>query len=142
MAAKRKMAIDYGRSRVGVAISDTLGITARGIETIDRKNTNFQSVMDRIEELCKAHDVDTIIVGLPRRTDGRESEAEDSARYMASRIEESISAKVILLDERYTTVIAHRIMKETGVKKNKKKGITDQIAAEILLQDYLNHCTK
>jgi putative Holliday junction resolvase len=61
---------------------------------------------------------------------------------MASQIEINVDAKVIMRDERYTTVIANRIMRETGVKQSKKKGMVDQIAAEILLQDYLNHCIK
>jgi len=139
---KRIMAVDYGRSRVGIAVSDPLGITARGIETIDRRTANFGAVMDRIKLLCKEFDVETVIVGLPRRTDGKESESEDSARYMASQIEINVDDKVIMRDERYTTVIANRIMRETGVKQSKKKGMVDQIAAEILLQDYLNHCIK
>jgi len=138
----RKMAIDYGSSRMGIAISDPLGITARGIETINWDGEKDEYLINRIIELANEYKVDLIIVGLPRRTDGKESESENNAKKLAEKIKEKISIEVILRDERFTTVIAHKIMRETGVKQSKKKGITDQIAAEILLQDYLNHCKK
>ncbi len=136
----RKMGIDYGSVRIGVAVSDPLGITARGIETIRWNGRDMDWAVARIAELCREYQVDTVIVGLPRRTDGKESPSEQNARLLAGRIEASFHAKVVLKDERYTTVMANRIMTETGVKASKKRAVVDQIAAEIILQDYLDHC--
>jgi len=138
----RKMGIDYGSKRIGIAISDPLGITARGIETISWDGVKQEYAINRIKELSVQYDVDLVIVGLPKRTDGKFSESEENAKSLANLLEEIIDAKVIMRDERYTTVIANRIMRETNLKNSKKKGIVDQIAAEILLQDYLNHCIK
>ena len=137
---KRKMAIDYGTVRIGIAISDPLGITARGIETIRWNGKDPEWAINRILTLCGENQVDTVIVGLPRRTDAKECTAEQNARLFAERIEKATGIKVILKDERYTTVIANRIMRETGVRQTKRREIVDQIAAEIILQDYLNHC--
>ena len=139
---KRKMGIDYGTNRIGIAISDPLGITARGIETINWDGIKQEYALNRIKELSIQYEVDLVVVGLPKRTDGKYSESEENAKVLANLLEKILEAKVIMRDERYTTVIANRIMRETNVKKSKKKGITDQIAAEILLQDYLNHCIK
>ena len=137
---KRKMGIDYGRARIGIAVSDTLGITARGIETINWDGVKSDYFYERIKDLCEEYEVDTVIVGLPRRTDGKTGEIECEARQFASRIGETTGVKVVLSDERYTTSIARRIMKETGMKDSLKKKNIDRMAAEIILQDYLNYC--
>ena len=79
MTMTRKMGIDYGSVRIGVAISDPLGITARGIETIRWNGRDMEWAIDRIAALCSENQVDTIIVGLPRRTDGKESPSEQNA---------------------------------------------------------------
>ncbi len=136
----RKMGIDYGSVRIGIAISDPLGITARGIETIRWNGRDMDWAIRRIAQLCAENQVDTVIVGLPRRTDGKESPSEQNATLLAKRVEETAKVSVILKDERYTTVLANRIMCETGVKQSKKKLVVDQIAAEIILQDFLDHC--
>lgn len=140
MTMTRKMGIDYGSARIGIAISDPLGITARGIETIRWNGIDMDWAIGRIAELCAEHQVETVIVGLPRRTDGKESLSEQNAKILAQRVEETARVNVILRDERYTTVLANRIMQETGIRQSKKKAVVDQIAAEIILQDYLNHC--
>jgi len=136
----RKMGIDYGTVRIGVAVSDPLGITARGIETIRWNGRDMDWAVARIAELCREYMVDAVVVGLPRRTDGKDSPSEQNAAVLAKRIEAVVAAKVVLKDERYTTVMANRIMTETGMKTSKKRAVVDQIAAEIILQDYLDHC--
>lgn len=140
MTMTRKMGIDYGSVRIGIAISDPLGITARGIETIRWNGIDMDWAIARIAALCAAHGVETVIVGLPRRTDGKESPSESNAKILAKRVEETAHVDVILKDERYTTVLANRIMQETGMRQSKKRAVVDQIAAEIILQDHLNHC--
>lgn len=139
---KRKMAVDYGVSRIGIAISDPLGITARGLETINRKSLRYEASLERIKTLCDEYQVDLIIVGLPRRTDGKEGDSENNAKAFAETLKQLTGIEMIMRDERYTTVIAHQIMRETGGKRAKKHGMTDQLAAEILLQEYLNHCIR
>ncbi len=136
----RKIGIDYGTVRIGVAVSDPLGIAARGIETIRWNGQDMDWAVARIAALCAEYKADTVVVGLPRRTDGKEGPSDQNARLLARRIEESAPVRVVLQDERYTTVLAHRIMQETGMRRDKKKSVVDQIAAEILLQDYLDHC--
>jgi putative holliday junction resolvase len=140
MNNKRKMAIDYGGVRIGIAVSDPLGITARGIETLHRKSQRTDWVLKRIKALCDEFDVDLIIVGLPRRTDGKPGDAVNEVKEFAAALEEVTGLPLIMRDERYTTVIARRIMRDTGGRRSKVKGMADQLAAEILLQDYLDHC--
>ncbi len=134
---KRVLAIDYGTVRVGIAISDPLRIIARGLETIDRKGDD-EGVILRIKELVQEYQVDTIILGLPLRTDDLPGERELATRAFAAQIEDMLGITPILQDERYTTIIAEEIMSKTAVKEKRRKAIVDQIAAEIILQDYLN----
>ena len=134
------MGIDYGTVRIGIAVSDPLGITARGIETIRWNGRDMEWAISRIAELCKEYQIDTIVVGLPRRTDGKAGPSGQNAALLAKRIEETGQAEVILKDERYTTVLANRIMTETGIRQSRKRAVVDQIAAEIILQDFLDHC--
>ncbi len=142
MIMGRSMGIDYGSRRVGVALSDPLGILASGLETIQRRGEDDLAVIRRIAELCAAHEVKRIILGLPRRTDGKSGEAEASARDFAAGLAEATGLEVIFADERYTTVLAGRIMREAGIKRDKRRTLVDQIAAEIILQDWLDQNRK
>jgi putative Holliday junction resolvase len=138
----RSMGIDYGSRRVGIALSDPMGILASGLETIQRRGEDDLAVIRRIVELCAAHEVKRIILGLPRRTDGKSGEAEQSARDFAAGLAEATGLEVIFADERYTTVMAGRIMQEAGIKRGKRRELVDQIAAEIILQDWLDQKRK
>ncbi len=139
---KRTMGIDYGQRRVGIAISDPLGILASGLESISWGGKNQEPLLERIAELCLHYDVDLIILGLPKRTDGRSGLAEEETREFAAKLEEKTGLEVIFADERYTTVLANRIMQETNVKRCRQRSIVDQIAAEIILQDWLDKMRK
>ncbi|NLB08413.1 MAG: Holliday junction resolvase RuvX [Clostridiales bacterium] len=142
MTMGRIMGIDYGSRRMGIALSDPLGLLASGLETIQRRGEDDSSVIRRIAELCTAHEVKRIILGLPRRTDGKSGEAERSARDFAAGLAEATGLEVIFADERYTTVLAGRIMREAGIKRDKRRALVDQIAAEIILQDWLDQNRK
>lgn len=135
---QRVLGIDYGTRRVGVAISDPLRLFARRLTTIHRKANDGGALVDQVLELVKQNDVDTIVVGLPSRTDGRESEIKNEASAFAESLQQASSCHVELFDERYTSVLAERVLVETNHKKRKDKGIVDQVAAEILLQDWLD----
>lgn len=131
------MGIDYGTVRIGIAVSDPLGITATGVETIRVKPKRPEEAFERILELIEAYEIGTVVVGLPRRTDRREGESEREARALAARLEERLDVPVILQDERFTSVIANRILRDSTVKKDKKRDVVDQVAAEVILREYL-----
>lgn len=133
----RILGIDYGSVRVGLALSDPLGLIATGIGHIYRKNRDMESVAAEIADLCARENVSQIVLGLPGRTDGKTGEKELEVREFAGILAEKTGLTPELFDERFTTVIAHRIMRDTEVKRHKKRDIVDQVAAEILLSDYL-----
>lgn len=138
---KRVLGIDYGTRRVGIAISDPLRLIARRLETVTRSHDDAPGPVDHVVSLCREHDVDTIVVGLPLRTDGRESPIAEEAVSFADALREKTGLTVEMYDERYTSQIAGRVMVETGVGKRGKKRdkeLVDRLAAEILLQGWLD----
>ncbi len=134
----RYMAVDYGSVRVGVAVSDPLGMIARGLTTLAVKGQSSDQIAASLADLVREQGVGTVVVGLPRRTDNRPGEAEEKARALAAALENLVDIPVVLQDERFTTVIAHRILNEGTVKAGKKRAVVDQVAAEVILTDYLN----
>jgi len=136
----RVMAVDYGTRRVGVALSDTLGITASGYETISWNGKDDTLLLQRLQEIICQKSVTKVILGLPRRTDAVAGVSEDSARKLGESIGSVSDVEVIYWDERYTTVIASRYLQETGVTRDRKKKIIDQVAAEVILREYLESC--
>lgn len=135
------MGIDYGDSRIGVAISDALMYTAQGIETI-KWSRGIEEPLKRIFELVEEYKVKKIVVGFPKNMNGtvgpRGEKSIEFAELLKKRIKD---IEVILWDERLTTVAANRTMREMGVKRNKKKKLVDQIAAVYILQGYLDSQT-
>ncbi len=140
MAARgRSLGIDFGLSRVGLAMSDPMGILASALETLNWDGQEDAWIKARIVELCRKHDIVRIVLGLPRRTDGKESRTEILARRFGSDLEALCHLPVIYKDERFTTVLASRILNESSLKGSKqKRKVIDQVAAVIILQDYLD----
>lgn len=136
------MGIDFGLVRVGVAVSDPLGILARGLETIYWNGQDTDQLYNRLIRLIHVEQVRGIIMGMPRRTDGKESDLSGHIRDLAEILKKETGIPVLLRDERYTTVIASRMLRERGLRSHEQKGILDQAAASILLQEYLDHCRK
>lgn len=134
---KRFLGIDYGTIRIGLAISDPLGMIASGFKLLNHKGKDMTEIAQEIKQIVEEKDVSDIVLGLPKRTDGRLGEKEKEVREFANILEEITGLMPIFHDERYTTVIAHQYMNKVGVKANKKRQIVDQLAAEILLQSYL-----
>ncbi len=134
---KRKLGVDYGEKRIGIAVSDTLGFTARGIAVVYWNGTDYSRPAERIAGFAREHDADVIVVGLPRRTDGKPGASAEKALALADEIRKNTGAEVIMQDERYTSVIAGRILRDKGKGKDRKSGETDMMAAEVLLSDYL-----
>jgi putative Holliday junction resolvase len=138
MSEGRIMGIDYGGRRVGIALSDPLGIIASGLESINWQGKDNSRVLNRIAEICTEYDVHSIILGLPRRTDGLVGTAELKVREFAKELADKTGLEVIFADERYTTVMATRIMQESNIRREKRRSVVDQIAAEIILQSWLD----
>ena len=133
----RTLGIDYGDSRIGLAITDLLGITAQGLETI-KHNGNDKIALKRIEEILTEYEVDTIVVGLPLNLSGAKSERVDVTENFIHKLKCKFNKiKIDTMDERLTTVEAHKTMNFLGVNKYKKKDLVDTIAAVYILEAYM-----
>lgn len=134
----RKLGIDYGEARVGVAITDELNITVQGLETIQR-NGSDKVILRRLDELFEIYEVDTIVVGLPLNMNGTMSERAEITNQFIHKLKCKYNKKKIeTIDERLTTVEAHKTMNFLDVKKTKKRSIVDTISAVYILETYLN----
>ena len=133
----RVMAIDYGTRRVGVALSDILRLTAHGFETISWNGEDSRYVLDRLAKIVIEKEVTDIVIGQPKRTDGSESESQRKAQIFGTNLFLLTGIKPCYQDERFTTVMASRYLFETGVSSRNKKNVVDQVAAEIILREYL-----
>ena len=136
----RIMGLDYGSKTVGVAISDELLLTAQAKEIIRRKEENkLRRTLARIEELITTYGVEKIVLGLPVNMDMTPSERSQLCLEFKDRIERRTEIPVIMWDERLTTVAADEIMDELGIKGRERKEYVDMIAAQVILQDYLDN---
>ena len=135
----RTLGIDYGDSRVGIAITDALGITAQGLETITH-NGNDKILLKRLDEIFEKYpEVDTIVVGMPYNMDGTKTiRAEVTEKFIHKLKCKYNKLKIETIDERLTTVTAHKTMNFIDVNKTKKRGIVDTISAVYILEMYMN----
>ena len=132
------MGIDFGYARIGTALSDPLHMLASGLETLNWNGKDLTWVLERLTGLIKQHNVQELVVGTPKRTDGRTGgSSELGAEEFAETLHELTGLPVHRIDERYTTVIAGRNLRESGSKK-RRRDVIDQVAAEVILQDYLD----
>ena len=135
----RIMGLDYGSKTVGVAISDSLGITAQGIETIERKEENkLRQTLARIEALVKEYEVEKIVLGFPKNMNNTIGERAERSLELKEKLERRIGVPVIMWDERLTTVEAERTLIESKVRRENRKKYVDKIAAVFILQGYLD----
>lgn len=136
----RIIGLDYGTKTVGVAISDALGITAQPVETITRKEENkLRQTLARIEQIIVEQEVTEIVVGLPKMMDNSEGERAKACKEFAENLERRTGLKVTMWDERLTTVSAEKSLIESGVRREDRKAVIDQIAAVFILQGYLDY---
>lgn len=134
----RILGIDYGEARVGVAITDALNITAQGLETIQR-NGSDKVVLRRLDEILESYEVETIVVGMPFHMNGTLSERAKVTKGFIHKLKCKYNKmKIETIDERLTTVEAHKTMNFLDVNKNKKRNIVDTISAVYILETYLN----
>lgn len=135
----RIMGLDFGSKTVGVAVSDPLGLTASGIEIIRRDSPNkLRKTLARIEQLVDEYKIEKIVLGYPVMLDGSEGERVEKTKEFAAMLERRTGMNIIFQDERLTTVEAYEIMDMAGIKKVDRYKYVDQIAAKIILEDYMN----
>ncbi len=138
----RILGLDFGSKTCGVAVSDPLLITAQGVEIIRRKDSNkLRQTLARIEELVKEYEVDRIVLGLPKNMNNTEGERVELTREFGASLERRTGLEVIYWDERLTTVAADKAMMEAGIRREHRKDYVDMIAAELILQGYLDSLT-
>ncbi|MDO5403611.1 MAG: Holliday junction resolvase RuvX [Eubacteriales bacterium] len=136
----RIIGLDYGTKTVGVAMCDPLGLTAQPVETITRKEENkLRKTLARIEEIIEEYDVTEIVVGLPKNMDDSIGERAMACQEFADKIERRTGLPVTMWDERLTTVAANEVLIESGVRRENRKAVIDQIAAVFILQGYLDY---
>ena len=134
----RMLGIDYGDSRVGVAITDALGITAQGLETIHHKG-NDKIVLKRLDEIMQQYEIDTIVVGKPLNMNGTTSERVEVTNKFIHKLKCKYNKlKIDTMDERLTTVEAHRTMNDLNINPRKKRNLVDTISAVYILEMYMN----
>lgn len=131
----RILALDLGRRRIGLALSDPLGITAQGLPTLQR--TNIREDLSALARLAAENEVGFILMGHPLHMSGREGRQAEYTREFAERLAARTGLEVRLWDERLTTVEAERILKDSGISIAKRAKAVDKLAAQILLQSYL-----
>lgn len=134
----RIMGLDYGSKTVGVAVCDPLGITAQGIETIERKAENkLRQTLARIDELINEYQVEKIILGFPKNMNNTIGERGEKTLEFKEMLERRTGLEVVMWDERLTTVEAERTLIESNVRRENRKQYIDKIAAVFILQGYL-----
>ena len=133
----RTLGVDYGDSRVGIAISDSLGITAQGLETIHHKG-NDKILLRRLDEIMSRYEIDTIVVGKPLNMNGTATERVEITEKFIHKLKCKFpKIQIETIDERLTTVAAHRTMNFLEIDGRKKKNIVDTISAVYILETYM-----
>ena len=134
----RKLGIDYGDSRVGIAITDALGITAQGLETIHHKG-NDKIVLKRLEEIINEYEIDTFVIGIPYKLNGDCADRVEVTQKFILKLKCKFNKiKIEQVDERLTTVAAHKTMNIHNINKKDKKNIVDTISAVYILESFIN----
>ena len=132
----RVLGLDIGSKRIGIAVSDELGLTAQGVETLVRKDPD--SDLERIAGLVGRYSVEEIVVGVPYNMDGSEGPQARTVRQMIGQISARVGVPVQEWDERLSTVAAERVLLEADMSRSKRRKVVDKVAAVIILQGYLD----
>ena len=136
MSHGRVLALDLGKRRIGLALSDELGITAQGLETLQR--SNIREDLARLAQLASEKNVALILMGNPLHMSGHEGRQAEYARDFGERLREATGLPIEFRDERLTTVEAQRVLRQSGISIQKRAKAVDRLAAVILLESYLD----
>ena len=135
----RILGLDFGSKTVGVAVSDELMLTAQGLEIVRRQSPNkLRQTLARIEQIVTEYQVERIVLGYPKNMNNTLGERAEITLKYKELLEKSTDLPVIMFDERLTSVISNSILIEADISRKKRKKKVDSIAAQIILQDYLN----
>jgi putative Holliday junction resolvase len=135
------LALDVGKKRIGLAVSDELGITAQGLETLQR--TRIRADLERLKEIARQWNVGCLLVGKPLHMSGSESRQSEYTTEFAERVGRHLELPVVFLDERLTSVEAERVLREAGASLDERKHAVDRLSAVLLLESYLEqHSTR
>ena len=134
----RYLGIDLGSKTVGLAMSDPTGIIASTYKTIFFKNEDYLSTIDEIKQIVKENEIKKIVIGLPKNMNNTLGERAILTRNYAKALEEKLNIPVVMFDERLTSVISNHLLIEADMSRKKRKKKVDGVAAQIILQDYLN----
>ena len=132
----RVLGVDYGQKRIGLAISDPLGIFAQPLDTVEAPDA--ASAADRIAALCKERSVETIVVGLPRNMDDTLGPSASAALAFKDLLAAKTGLLAVTWDERLSTMQAERSLRETGMSRRKRAGRVNAVAAQVILQSYID----
>jgi putative Holliday junction resolvase len=132
----RTLGIDFGERRVGVAISDPLGSIALGLCTITV--TGINNSVSKVAEVCKEKDVSTIVVGLPLNMDGSRGHMVERVDIFVAKLAEATGLPIEMYDERLSSAMVERTLLDADMSRNKRKGVIDKLAAQVILQGYLD----
>lgn len=130
------LGLDIGDTRIGVAISDDLGVAAHPLCTLTRKNRQVDLIV--ISDLVSIHEIERVIIGLPISLDGSLGAQAEKVQKFAKRLEHVIDVPIEFQDERFTTAEAEEILRELNKDAREQKGLIDEVAAVLILKDYLN----
>ena len=133
---QRVLGVDFGHARIGVAVSDELGMLAHPLETIPA--ARLDAAAKRIAELAREKNVEHVVVGLPRHMNGAIGAAAADVNAFADKLRPLLPCPIIMWDERLSTTAAHRALRDAGQKSRRTKGVVDQVAAQMILQGYLD----
>jgi putative Holliday junction resolvase len=132
----RVLALDFGKKRIGLAVSDELGLTAQGLDTLHR--TRVRDDIEALASLVDQYSVSQVLIGIPLHMSGDESRQSAHTREFGERLQRRTGLTVEYWDERWTSVQAERMLRDSGVKVDRKDGTVDRISAVILLESYLD----
>ena len=132
----RIIGIDYGDARVGIAVSDLLGITVQGVKTV--KNTGIKQLLGEISAVINEYKPEKIVIGLPKNMDGSEGFRVDATRDFAEKLKTIYKGEIVFWDERLSSMGAEKYLNETNTRGKKRKAVLDTVAACIILEGYLS----
>jgi putative Holliday junction resolvase len=129
----RILGLDIGDKRIGVAVSDGLGLTAQGLTTVQRENC-----IDALRDLIKEYEVESIVVGIPKMLNGSIGIQSEKVLQYADELRKALSVPISLWDERLSTVSAEKVLVQANMSRKKRKGVRDKVSAVLILQNYLD----
>ena len=133
---RRVLGVDFGRARIGVAVSDELGLLAHAVETVPA--AQLAAAAKRVAEIAREKDVERVVIGMPRHMNGELGAAAAEAQAFADKLRPLLRCPITMWDERLSTTAANRALREAGQKTRKTRGVVDQVAAQMILLGYLD----